>query len=133
MISGSVTDTKPVFEAIVHSCQRLFSGRAVALAMPKGSMIESVAFASDGIVRHGGFLNPWPLDRGSGAGTSILDSRVINVADTEEAQKQFPRMRDLALALGYKSALFVPLLRDGRAVGCMAILRASGSSPAPSR
>jgi GAF domain-containing protein/CheY-like chemotaxis protein/tetratricopeptide (TPR) repeat protein len=124
VISGSVTDTKPVFDAIVHSCQRLFAGRAVALALPRDGMIESVAFASDGTAPDGGALNPWPLDRGSGAGTCILDSRVINVADTEEAQAEFPRMRDLALALGYKSALFVPLLRDARAVGCMAILRA---------
>jgi hypothetical protein len=33
VISGSVTDTKPVFDAIVQSCQRLFAGRAVALAL----------------------------------------------------------------------------------------------------
>jgi GAF domain-containing protein/DNA-binding response OmpR family regulator len=126
VISGSVTDTQPVFDAIVDSCQRLFAGKAVALVMPKGDMIESVAFASDsGDLRGGGFLKPWPLDRGSGAGSSILDSRVINVADTDEGAKEFPRMRDLAIALGYKSALFVPLLTDGRAIGCMTILRAS--------
>ncbi|MFO1313104.1 MAG: GAF domain-containing protein [Burkholderiales bacterium] len=124
VISGSVTDTKPVFDAIVRSCQRLFSGRAVALTIPNAGMIESVAFASDGVARQGGALAPWPLDRNSGAGSCILDARVINVGDTEEAQRQFPRMRDLAIALGYSSALFVPLKRDGAAVGCIAILRA---------
>ncbi|MFO1303894.1 MAG: GAF domain-containing protein [Burkholderiales bacterium] len=127
VISNSVTDTKPVFDAIVESCQRLFAGRAVALAIPNAGMIESVAFASDGLARQGGALAPWPLDRDSGAGTCILDARVVNVGDTEAAQQQFPRMRDLALALGYKSALFVPLRRDDAAVGCIAILRgASG-------
>ncbi len=128
VISGSVTDTKPVFDAIVQSCQRLFAGRAVALALPHSGMIESVAFASDGKARDGGTLAPWPLDRDSGAGACMLDSRVINVGDTEQAATQFPRMRDLALALGYKSALFVPLLRDGRADGCIAILRASAGT-----
>ncbi len=128
VISGSVTDTKPVFDAIVQSCQRLFAGRAVALALPNSGMIESVAFAGDGQERDGGALAPWPLDRDSGAGACMLDSRVINVGDTEQAATQFPRMRDLALALGYKSALFVPLLRDGRADGCIAILRASAGA-----
>ena len=126
VISGSVTDTQPVFDAIVQSCRRLFGGKAVALAMPRGSMIESVAFASDGkVLGEGGFLKPWPLDLGSGAGTCILESRLIAVADTARAASRFSRMPQLALALGYHSALFVPLLRGGQAIGCLAILRAA--------
>jgi signal transduction histidine kinase/CheY-like chemotaxis protein len=126
VISGSITDTQPVFDAIVQSCQRLFAGRAVALVMPKGDMMESVAFANDGKDRgDGGFLKPWPLDRGSGAGTCILESRVVAVADTAEGAKRFARMPQLATALGYHSALFVPLLREGEAIGCLTILRAT--------
>ncbi|NDP42393.1 MAG: GAF domain-containing protein [Aromatoleum sp.] len=125
VISGSITDTQPVFDAIVRSCQQLFGGRAVSLVLPKATMLESVAFASDGMDKGaGGFLTPWPLDRGSGSGACILDSCVIAVADTVEGAKSFPRMHDLAVALGYRSALFVPLLRDGKAIGCIAILRA---------
>jgi signal transduction histidine kinase len=125
VISGSITDTQPVFDAIVQSCQRLFGGKAVALTLPSGPTIESVAFADDGTAKgDGGFLKPWPLDVASGAGACILESRVIAVADTEQGVKQFSRMRDLALALGYRSALFVPLLRDSKAIGCLAVLRA---------
>ncbi|MGL6112797.1 MAG: GAF domain-containing protein, partial [Rubrivivax sp.] len=126
VISGSITDTQPVFDAIVQSCQRLLGGKAVALTLPQGAMLESVAFASDDQAhREGGFLKPWPLDTASGAGACILESRVVAVADTTEGAKHFARMRDLALALGYRSALFVPLLRDGKAIGCLGILRAS--------
>ena len=126
VISGSITDTQPVFDAIVQSCQRLFGGKAVALTLPTGAMIHSVAFASDRAdLGEGGFLKPWPLDRGSGAGTCLLESRVVVVADTVEGAKRFPRMHDLALALGYHSALFVPLLREAKAIGCLAILRAA--------
>ncbi|MEO5881556.1 MAG: cache domain-containing protein, partial [Caldimonas sp.] len=124
VISGSITDTQPVFEAIVRSCRRLFGGKAVHLAMPRGDMIENVAFAADVPRPEGqGFLKPWPLDRGSGAGTCILDARVVAVADTVEGARQFPRMHDLAIALGYRSCLFVPLLKDGRALGSITILR----------
>ena len=126
VIGSSVADTAPAFDVIVSSCQRLFRGKAVALVLPKDGILESVAFANDGTIANasGGFLKPWPLDRGSGAGTCILEGRVIAVADTAEAASRFPRMHDLALALGYRSALFVPLLRDGTALGCIAILRA---------
>ncbi|MBI3373256.1 MAG: GAF domain-containing protein [Betaproteobacteria bacterium] len=128
VISGSITDVQPVFDAIVSSCQRLFQGRAVTLVLPRGEQLESVAFADDGTVHgdnSGGFLQPWPFDRDSGAGACILDSRVIAVADTEEGTRSYARMRSLALALGYRSALFVPLLREGSAIGCVAVLRAS--------
>jgi len=124
VISASVTDTQPVFDAIVRSCQRLFAGRAAALAFRNGGMIENAAFATDdGKLMGRDALPPWPLDRDSGAGACILDARVINVADTGEGMKQFARMRDLAIKLGYKAALFVPLMRDGEAIGCIAILR----------
>ncbi len=127
VISSSITDTQPVFDAIVQSCRRLFGGKAVHLAMPRGDVIESVAFASDSEDRPKGigFLKPWPLDRGSGAGTCILDGRVIAVADTLEGARLFPRMPELAIALGYRSCLFVPLLRDGKALGSLTILRAT--------
>ena len=124
VMSGSVTDTQPVFDAIVQSCQRLFGGRAVTLVMPRGAMIEGVAFASDaaggGV---GDLLKPWPLDRDSASGKCILDACVVNVADTAEAAKQFPRMQQLAIAMGYRSCLFVPLMREARAIGSLAILR----------
>jgi signal transduction histidine kinase len=125
VISGSPTNTQPVFDAIVTSCQRLFQGRAVAFVQPNGDLVETVAFADDGTAgeKQGGFLKPWPLDRDSAAGACILDARLINVGDTTEGVREFPRMKDLARALGYHSGLFVPLLRDGKAVGAIAILR----------
>ena len=88
-------------------------------------MIESVAYASDNPDDDAdNILKAWPLDRGSGAGTCILESRVVAVADTAEGAKQFARMPQLATALGYRSCLFIPLLREGRAIGCLTILRA---------
>ncbi len=125
VISSSPTNTQPVFDAIVQACQRLFDGRAVAFSVPRGGLIETVAFADDGTrgEREGDFLKPWPLDRGSAAGACMLDARIVNVADTEAGVLEFPRMRDLAMALGYRSGLFVPLLKDGHAIGMIGILR----------
>jgi signal transduction histidine kinase len=125
VISASPTDVQPVFEAIVRTCQRLFGGRAVAISVPRGGMIATVAFASDGTPgdRQGGFLMPWPLDEDSAAGACLLQRRVINVADTAVGVQEFPRMRDLAAALGYRSGLFVPLVRGSQALAMIGILR----------
>ncbi len=127
VISSSPTDVQPVFEAIVHTCQRLFGGRAVGISVPRGGMIETVAFASDGTPgeRTGGFLQPWPLDPDSAAGAALLQQRVINIADTAVGALEFPRMRDLSTALGYRSGLFVPLQRGQQALAMIGILRAS--------
>ena len=127
VISSSPTNTQPVFDAIVTSCQRLFHGRAVAFVQANGDMVETVAFADDGTAgeNRGGFLKPWPLDRGSAAGACILDARLVNVGDTNAGIKEFPRMKDLAAALGYHSGLFVPLVRDGNSAGAIAILRST--------
>ncbi|MGR4871659.1 GAF domain-containing protein [Variovorax sp. LARHSF232] len=126
VISSSPTETQPVFDAIVQACQRLFDGRAVAFCVPREGIVQLAAFADDG--SHGDsagdVLQPWPLDRGSAAGASMLDARVINVPDTSLAADEFPRMKNLAIKLGYKSGLFVPLVKERRAIGDIAILRA---------
>jgi signal transduction histidine kinase len=66
---------------------------------------------------------PWPLDEDSAAGACLLQRRVINVADTAVGAQEFPRMRDLAAALGYRSGLFVPLVRGSQALAMIGILR----------
>jgi signal transduction histidine kinase len=121
VISGSITDTQPVFEAIVLSCQRLFDGRRVALVLPREGLLEIVAVAQDERAQIS--PDPWPVDRGSAAGTCVLDSRVVVVADTALEAQAFPRLHQLVVARGYGSGLWVPLLREGRAMGCIAILR----------
>jgi signal transduction histidine kinase/DNA-binding response OmpR family regulator len=110
----------------VQACQHLFDGRAVAFCVPREGMVQMAAFADDGSHgdSDGAVLRPWPLDRGSAAGASMLDARVINVPDTSLAADEFPRMKSLAIKLGYKSGLFVPLVKERRAIGAIAILRA---------
>ncbi len=123
VISGSITDTQPVFDAIVRSCQKLFAGRAVNLLIQSGEMLERVAAASDGALTGEPGMDRWPLDHDSVSGECVLSSRVMVVPDRERAFSQFPRTRELATAIGWRSGLFVPLLREDKAVGCIGILR----------
>ncbi|MCW5637558.1 MAG: GAF domain-containing protein [Rubrivivax sp.] len=124
VISRSVADAQPVFDAIVGSCRRLFGGLAVNLLMPAGDRLCRVARASrDGT---GGDRGPddFPFDARSVSGACVRQARVIAVVDAEAAAAEFPLTPELARSIGWRSGLFVPLLRDGAGVGCIGILRA---------
>jgi signal transduction histidine kinase len=123
VISGSPTDVRPVFDAIVESCQRLCGGKSVNLLLVSGNTVERVASASEGDVTGGANVTAWPLDHDSVSGDCILRSTVIAVPDRETVFETYPRTRELATAIGWRSAVFVPLLRDGQAIGCIGILR----------
>ncbi|MCW5661093.1 MAG: GAF domain-containing protein [Burkholderiaceae bacterium] len=125
VISASPTDVQPVFDAIVASCQRLCGGKSVNLLLASGDMVERVASASEGDVTGGADVARWPLDHDSVSGDCILRSVVVPVPDREAVFEVYPRTRELATAIGWRSAVFVPLLRDGKAIGCIGILRSA--------
>ena len=55
-------------------------------------------------------------------GRAIVDARPIHVADLQTAS-EFPEGRELALQIGHRTTLGVPLLRDGDALGALLIRR----------
>jgi len=121
VISGTITNTQPVFEAIVKSCLRLFQGSRVAIGLVEDGEYVVRARASDrGEYAGAGTV---PIDEKSGVGRCILESRVIHIPDTEAAASEFPRSRELAAAQGYRSVLCVPLVRDGKPIGALSVLR----------
>ena len=63
-----------------------------------------------------------PLSRGLVGGRAILDRRPVQVHDLSQAE-DFPEGREFALQIGYKTTLAVPLLREGVAIGVVAIRR----------
>jgi GAF domain-containing protein len=124
VISQSPTDVQPVFEAIVASGVRLCDGLFGALYRLDGEAIHLVAHhnlsaaALEAIRR----TFPMPVSRETWVGRAILDRTVIHVPDvTRQAEFQFV---EVARAIGYRSALAVPLLREGVPIGAIRISRA---------
>jgi signal transduction histidine kinase len=124
VISRSVADAQPVFDAIVASCQRLFNGLAVNLLLPEGERLCRVARASRGGT--GGEQGPhdFPLDLHSVSGACVLQGRVMAIADADTVATEYPLTPELARSIGWRSGLFVPLLGEGKGIGCIGILRA---------
>jgi signal transduction histidine kinase len=120
-----------VFDAIVASCQRLFGGLAVNLLLPDAERLCRVARASRGDTGGEGGPGDFPLDARSVSGACVLQGRVMAIADSEAVAADYPLTPELARSIGWRSGLFVPLLSEGRGVGCIGILRAEAGGFEP--
>ncbi len=116
VLGSSVTDVQPVFDAIVKNCHDLFKDSGVVLRIASNGQLEvraSVGYAAD----------PVPIDRTSAVGACVVDGRTLHFPDLDEAAKQFPRIRQLGLKYGYRSGIYAPLMRGGKAIGAIGVLR----------
>ena len=117
VISNSPTATQPVFESIVQKCHALYLDSRVALRLIDDGWLVTRASTEAGA------FEPMPIDRESGLGWCVLEARTIHLPDLEAAAEQYPRLRQLGLRHGYRSGIFAPLLREGRAIGGISVLR----------
>src|SRR5262249_40997953 len=63
-----------------------------------------------------------PITRARAGGTAILEKRIVQVVDAQ-GDHEFPGSREAARALGTRTVLAVPLLREAEAVGVLLMRR----------
>jgi signal transduction histidine kinase len=61
------------------------------------------------------------MDPGSGLVTSIMQARAIHLPDLAKSAQEFPRLARLSAEYG--SGIFTPLVREGRPIGAISVLR----------
>jgi signal transduction histidine kinase len=127
VISESPTDVQPVFDAIVRSGIRLFQGAAVAVSRPEGGEVRAMAIAEDDPQRAARWRQvfPFPLSRDYIHGAAILDCRVVDVPDLLETGGQFEAGKRNVAPAGYRAMTVVPMVREGVAIGAIAVIRAA--------
>jgi signal transduction histidine kinase len=116
VISSSPTDAQPVFDAIAANAARLCSANDAQVLRVEGEMLRLVAaFGVSAMpsVRR--------LTRGHLVGRAVIDRKTIHVRDLRQALAEYPE--STAAQYGVQSALAVPLLRDGVALGVIRISR----------
>ena len=124
-LSQTPSDVQPVFEAIVNAGVRLFQGAAVAISRHDGDQVRSVAIAEDDPERAARWRNvfPFPLSREYIHGAAILDCRVVDVPDVLVTGGQFEAGKRNLAPSGYRAMTVVPLIREGAAIGAIAVVR----------
>src|SRR5262245_22798586 len=120
VISGSPTDVRPVFDAVLD--------RALTLCEAgNGSLYQ----LEDGALRHVGLRGPhlgievggvFPL--ASGTGRAVLEKRTVHLEDVlQELDWHAPEIHAGIRRSGVRTAVAVPLLREQTAIGAILIRR----------
>ena len=123
-IAHSQTDVQPVFDTIIKSAVTLCDGLFGSLDRFDGDLIFPVAThnytpeALDAMHR----IFPARPSRSLGVGRAILDRDVVHIPDVELDPEY--KVQALAGTIGFRSGLFVPMLRDGVPIGVILVGRA---------
>jgi signal transduction histidine kinase len=130
VISKSLSDAQPVFDAIVRSGVRLFSGAAVSIALVEGDMVEAAAVAESDPARAEAWRKvfPFPLTRDYMHSAAILDRKMLDVPDVENAPAELSVGAKNFLRSGYRAVTIVPLMRGETAIGALGVVRVSPGS-----
>jgi signal transduction histidine kinase len=124
-IAHSQTDVQPVFDTIIKSAVTLCDGLFGSLDRFDGDLIFPVAThnytpeALDAVHR----MFPARPSRSLGVGRAIVDRDVVHIPDVELDPEY--KAQALAGTIGFRSGLFVPMLRDGVPIGVILVGRAA--------
>ena len=125
VISNSLSDTQPVFEAIVESGQRLFPGAMVIVALADGDKVKAAAVAAPDPAGVEAMRRrfPFPLTREYMHATAILDRRILDIPDVENAPGELAAGARNFLASGYRAVTIMPMIRGDAAIGALSVAR----------
>ena len=116
-ISGSSTDPRPVFDAILRNLLRLFDTRFAIVALVRDDILELV-----GIKGETGFEKmaegyPRPLDDSTLAGKAILAGRVMQLVPVVGNPEAPPSTERWGREFGFNALISVPLVLKGKVIG----------------
>ena len=123
--ASSLSDTQPVFDAIVQSGVRLFSGAAISIALTDGDEVRAAAIAESDPARAEAWRRrfPFPLTRAYIHSTAILDRRMLDISDVENAPAEMAAGKHNFLASGYRAMTIMPMMRGDVAIGALSVVR----------
>ncbi|WP_439393310.1 GAF domain-containing protein [Bradyrhizobium sp. PMVTL-01] len=125
VIAASPADVTPVFQAISDSAKALIVGHSSTVTRVIDGMLHLAAFTTDNEAGNADLLSSFPAPLSSSGihsrvamrGEYAFRSDMQNEPDLTDAMKELARTR------GYRSILVVPMLRDGVAIGTIAVTR----------
>jgi GAF domain-containing protein len=123
VISSSVADTEPVFNRILLSCEHLFGGLHIGINLVGDDGAIHLATYAGPHRAEFERLFPLPLSHESGAGSSILERRVIHYPDVDAGSDVPEYVRRGCSITGIRSIVFAPMLWEGRGIGAIFVGR----------
>ena len=122
VIARTRDDVRPVFEMILENAMRLAGAEFGGVYRVTDGLIHVAAFRnpSPGMVEAMARYYPRPPEAEGAVARAIREREVVHVADAQDASLG-AAPRELARVGRFRSLLTVPLLRDGVALGAIAV------------
>ena len=120
VISNSPSDVQPVLASVAEHAARICEAQYTDIFIVEDDVLRVVA----GFGEIGRPVDePFPLDRSTIAGRTVVDMQPVHVADVQDAGNEFALGRAYGQKFGHRTILGVPLIREGRALGAITIRR----------
>ena len=119
VISNSPNDVQPVLDSVAEHAARICKAQVVDIILLEGNVLRSGAVFGE--MRRD--IGEVPLDRSTVMGRAICDLQPVQLEDQQTAGDEFARGREFARKFGHRTILAVPLVREGRALGCILVRR----------
>jgi GAF domain-containing protein len=122
-LSASLTDTKPVFDAIIRNLLRLFGTKYATVQLLHDGMIHMVALDGERGFEKLADSYPQPLDDRGVNGRAILSNQVVQIAPIVGKPASPPFTEQSARDFGYNSIIVAPMVREGKVIGAIGTAR----------
>ncbi|HEY3304516.1 MAG TPA: GAF domain-containing protein, partial [Candidatus Binatia bacterium] len=122
MIARSPTELGPVMMTIAETAARLCDADDALVRRLDGNISRLVAHFGQIPTAHA-LGEGDVVDRGSVAGRAIIDRKTVHVHDLLAAEADFPALKTRGIAMGVRTGLAVPLMREGVPIGAINIRR----------
>ncbi len=124
VIASSPTDLQTILDAVAENAARVCGANDAVVARIEGDVTRVVAGYGPLPKQAVGEVGP-PLVREGVPGRAMLDRETIHVHDIfSEAGDEYPSSRERYQAIGLRTLLATPLLREGVPIGAILIRRA---------
>src|SRR6516164_5440867 len=120
VISNSPSDVQPVLNSVAEHAARICQAQYTDIFIVEGDALRVVS----GFGEIGRPVDePFPLDRSTIAGRTVVDMQPVHVEDVQQTGNEFALGQAYAQKFGHRTILGVPLIREGRALGAIVIRR----------